>query len=266
MAVTDCCNYGNPENPEEYWEFCEGIRGLDDACRKICQKNGEPIIPVAGNVSFYNYSIKEGKKNSIDPSMVISAIGKVRDCDDIITPWVKEENNILLLVGARRNELGGSEYYKQLGFVGKNVPTVDFELLRREINVIIDCIEVGAIKACHDISEGGIACCAAEMCMLHKNKPGSGAKIIIDKETNPDRIREDSWLFSETGGFVLEVSKEKYDLAELLLKKYGVPFFKIGAVTGNGVIEVLKEGEKLVDLQIDDLKSKWQNALSEVLE
>jgi len=263
MAITDCCNYGNPEDPSEYWEYCEGIRGLDDACRLIGLKGGEPIVPVAGNVSFYNFSDSADGRKAIDPTMVISAIGKVRDCADVVTPWFKGSGNVLFLVGARKDELGASEYYSSLGYLGKNVPTVDLELLRREIDALIDCIEIGSVESCHDISEGGLLCCVGEMVSMHL--PKFGAHIRIDEKNNPSCIREDAWLFSQTGGFVLEVAPEKQGYVRFLFKKYGVPLFEIGTTTKKQSITVMHGNEKHVDVSVSELNSRWHGSLKEVL-
>ncbi|MDH5596799.1 MAG: phosphoribosylformylglycinamidine synthase subunit PurL, partial [Candidatus Peregrinibacteria bacterium] len=126
IAISDCLNYNNPEDPELLWEFEQGVQGIADACKGIELKeypgNATPII--SGNVSLYN---------SVDATAIIGCAGRIEDFDKAITPQLKAAGNQLFLLGERRNELGASEFYHLLGHLGANVPTVDFKEAQGEI-------------------------------------------------------------------------------------------------------------------------------------
>lgn len=191
ICITDCLNYGSPENGEIFWQFKEGVRGIADACNAL----NLPVI--SGNVSFYNES---SSGVSIDPSPIIACFGKIGDISKAITMEFKEAYNPLFLIGERKDECGGSVYYQTLGFMGKNIPKPDLEKEKEYINKIIELINDGVILSCHDISDGGMITTIFEMAELG----GLGFEIDIRGIGN---IREDKLLFSESPGFILEVKK-----------------------------------------------------------
>ena len=121
QAMTDCLNYGNPEKPEQMWEFSEGINGISDAANQLKLKNHDSPTPfISGNVSFYN----ESKKGSIDASAIICCIANMPNVDQAITTEFKQSSSKIVLIGARKDELGGSEFYKFL-----------IELLKKETKI-----------------------------------------------------------------------------------------------------------------------------------
>ncbi|MFH0868574.1 MAG: phosphoribosylformylglycinamidine synthase subunit PurL, partial [Candidatus Woesearchaeota archaeon] len=160
-ALTDCLNYGNPEKPEQFYDFVEGVKGIKEAAENIYLKNTKGPVPIiSGNVSFYNES---SKGSSIDPSAIIACIGVMKNYEKAITMKIKKEKTSLFLAGARKDELGGSVYYEINGKLGKNVPEIDFAEQRSMIYAVIDCIQDGLLLSCHDISDGGLFTAIAEM-------------------------------------------------------------------------------------------------------
>ncbi len=241
VCLTDCLNYGNPENPEVFWQFKEGVRGIADACKSLWLKDYPeyPIPIVSGNVSLYNES---SSGIAIDPSPIIACFGIIEDISKAITMEFKGVGNPLFLTGERKDELGASVYYQTLGFIGKNIPKPDLEKERENIHKIIDLILEGTILSCHDISDGGMITSIIEMSLLGN----LGLEIDI-KEIG--KIREDKKLFSETPGFILEV-KEGF---EEKIKNTLHQAYHIGYITPDKRLVI----KGLADIPMDTLKRAW---------
>ncbi|MDM7935303.1 MAG: phosphoribosylformylglycinamidine synthase subunit PurL [Methanothrix sp.] len=260
-AITDCLNYGNPEKPEAFWEFREGVRGLSEACRRLWLKGyeGQPVPIVSGNVSFYN----ESMRGSVDPSPIIACVGIMRDFSKAITQGLKAHGERLFLIGPRYDELGGSEYYRTVfGITGANVPEVRFDLERSMIYAVIDAVDEGLLSAAHDISNGGLACTLAEMAL---SRPARlGIDLELDVAGDP-AVRTDRILFSESSGFVLEaVSGREGRLIELL-RGYSLEPVEIGRVLARRRIVMRRSGETVIDLDLDEARSAWTSGLGEAM-
>ncbi len=174
-TLTDCLNYGNPEKPEAFWEFREGVKGIAESCRNLYLKDyasqQQPVPIVSGNVSFYN----ESPQGSVDPSPVIACVGIMKDFSKAITMDLKAAGDSLFLIGPRFDELGGSEYYRTVfQETGANVPVVRFDLERSMIYAVIDAIDEGLLAAAHDISNGGLAASICEMALVRPGQIRSG--------------------------------------------------------------------------------------------
>jgi phosphoribosylformylglycinamidine synthase len=298
LAVTDCLNYGNPEKEDQMWELKEGIRGIADACNgvKLKHHRNAPTPVISGNVSLYN----ESRNGHVPPSAIICCIGKIDDCDKAVTMKLKKAGNKLFLIGARKDELGGSEYYRLRGYLGANVPKPEFMEVAKEIYAVTDAVAAGLVEAAHDISEGGLAVTAAEMAFGGRGDGEIGVLVDLGMVPSADDenahkadeekcdcsgcLRDDKKLFSETGGFVLEISpaNEKKFLA--VCKKNGVQPYEIGITTkqkrivfaavagGCGDEKNAAECEdgcgcvgrkKIIDLPLADAADKWLNSLRE---
>jgi phosphoribosylformylglycinamidine synthase subunit PurL len=268
QAITDCLNYGNPEKEDQMWELKEGIEGIAAACKGVKLKNhrthATPVI--SGNVSLYN----ESKNGHVPPSAIICCIGKIDDCSKAITMQIKKPGSKLYLLGARKDELGGSEYYRLFGpsdgldeCLGANVPKPDFAEVQKEIYAVTDAVGAGIVLAAHDISEGGLAVTLAEMAFGGWGDGRTG--VEIDLEQVPGSLREDKKLFSESGGFVLEVvpANEKKFLA--ICKKHKLSAHEIGRTTRSGKIVVRsgagKAAAALIDLSVEKAAASWLNGL-----
>ena len=250
VAMTDCLCFGNPEKPEQMWEFAEATRGVADACKNIhLKEHPESATPiVAGNVSFYN----ETKSGAIPASPIISCTGKINNVNSAITSDFKKEDSDIYLIGDRKNECGGSVYYSLFNELGKNLPKPSFKEVEEQIFSVTDIIDNKLALAAHDISEGGIAVTIAEMCF--KNNVGCNVHI-------PGNLRTDTLLFSETGGFILEISKQNIKKVEHLLNNYSCGFFKIGNTTSNKTVEI----NKVIKLSVETTKHVWKNGLRDKL-
>jgi phosphoribosylformylglycinamidine synthase len=260
-ALTDCLNFGNPEKPEAFWEFRESVRGLAESCKKIWLKGyvNQPVPIVSGNVSFYN----ESPEGTVDPSPIIACIGIIWDVRKAITMDLKGYGNKLFLIGPRFDEMGGSEYYRTIfGVSGSNVPIVRFDLERNMIHAVVDAVDQKLVKACHDISNGGLACTVAEMAMVRPAKFGVELNLDSVSEAN---IRTDKLLFSESSGFVIETSIEAETNLVNLLNSYGLEPIEIGFVTRKRQILIKRKGNAIIDLDLDEAKKGWTEGLVEAL-
>ncbi len=258
-ALTDCLNYGNPEKPEAFYDFYEGVRGIADAAKNLFYKGTKRAVPViSGNVSFYNES---ASGRAIDPSPIVACIGILKDYSKAITMKLKKENSTLFLIGDRKDELGGSVYYDVNNELGAVVPIIDFEKERNIIYVIIDAINAGLLLSCHDISDGGLATTISEMVLGGDADGEVGAEINLGF-TN---LRADKALFSETSGFVFEVEDEKIEKLKTLFKFYKINMVELGKTKGKNLI-ITKNNKKIIDLPISKLKEAWTTGFVEALE
>lgn len=250
IALTDCLCFGNPENPEQMWEFVEAVRGISDALKPLRLKDAsENSIPViAGNVSFYN----ESKNGAIPASPIISCLGKIDDFSKSIGMGFKNTGSVLIMVGNRKNELGGSVYYSLFNETGANIPKPNMVDLQNQINVVYGLINKNQILACHDISEGGIAVAISEMSFAN----GIGGSINIESKLNNDRV-----LFSESGGFVIEIEKNNKDTICSIMDDEGVAWSDIGRTNDSGVLHM----NNVVELTINKAKLSWENGLRDKL-
>ena len=250
IALTDCLCFGNPENPEQMWEFVEAVRGISDALKplrlKDASENSIPII--AGNVSFYN----ESKNGAIPASPIISCLGKIDDFSKSIGMGFKNTDSVLIMVGNRKNELGGSVYYSLFNETGANIPKPNMVDLQNQIKVVYSLINKNQILACHDISEGGIAVAISEMSFAN----GIGGSINIESKLNNDRV-----LFSESGGFVIEIEKNNKDTICSIMDDEGVAWSDIGRTNDSGVLHM----NNVVELTINKAKLSWENGLRDKL-
>ena len=258
QALTDCLNYNNPEVPELMWEFVEGVRGIADACKGIRLKEypESPTPIISGNVSLYN---------QIDATAVVACAGTLSDYNKAITPQLKKAGNILFLLGNRRNELGGGEFYNLLGYLGKNVPTVDFNETQNEIYSVIDGVDAGVIVSCHDISEGGLAVALAEMTMPHPKRTGGKLGAKVDLTMCGKGLEGYQKLFSENGGFIIEVSQESVEKFDNICKKHNVTPIRIGQVISASSITISDAGTELVSQPLHVLQDTWMNSLAKEL-
>jgi phosphoribosylformylglycinamidine synthase subunit PurL len=219
VAVTNCLNFGNPEDPEVMWQFVQTVRGMREACRNL----KTPVT--GGNVSFYNQTLD----SPIHPTPIIGMVGLIPE--GVTSPkagFVSEDDTIVLL-GTTRDELGGSEFQRTLmGKLGGSPPRIS---LAREASVgriVRRAVSEGLITSAHDCSEGGIAIALAELCVLG----GFGASIKPQPGLSPVR-----WLFSESPSRVL-VGMNDTHLAELkaLAKTERTPVTELGTVGGDSFL------------------------------
>jgi phosphoribosylformylglycinamidine synthase len=249
-ALSDCLCFGSPEKPHQMWEFVEAVRGVADACHAITLKDNPnhatPII--AGNVSFYN----ESKNGAIPPSPIVSCLGRLKDVNKTVPAHFQNTDSAILMIGERKNELGGSVYYSLYNELGANVPKPNFEEVKNQIFALTDCIDDGLVSSCHDIADGGLASALAEMTFGN----GIGCNVKIESNLSMDKL-----LFSETGGFILEVSKENMYLIQNLFSDRSISVYDIGVTTPQKFLKM----NELIMLPISKARDAWKNGLRDKL-
>jgi phosphoribosylformylglycinamidine synthase subunit PurL len=246
QALTDCLCFGNPEKPEQMWELVESIRGIAAASKAIGLKEyPDADLPIiSGNVSLYN----DSKQGAIPPSPMISCLGNMPDVRKAITKSFQQVGSVIVMIGERKDECGGSVYYDLLGELGAHIPKPDLNKISAEIHAVIDAIQQGLVLSAHDISDGGVAVAIAEMTFRN----AIGVSVRIASELPQDKI-----LFSETGGFILEVAKNKLETLQKIFMRYQVPVFVIGETRKDAKI-VMQDN---MSLSVHDAKQAWEQGL-----
>jgi phosphoribosylformylglycinamidine (FGAM) synthase-like enzyme len=203
-------------------------------------------------VSLYN----ESAKTAVPPTPEIFGVGIVDDIRTCITSDFKNENNLIHLVGKQtEKELGGSEYYKQMKVDGGVVPKTDPVVLQHCMKGLLSSMKKKYIAACHDISEGGLVVCLAEMAI------GGDRGVTIDISAVGNGLRTDFKLFSESNTrWLVEVKKDSEAEFETQLKKDHVRFILLGKTKGNKVI--IQDNKKtVIDLGVDVLRECWRKPI-----
>ncbi len=243
LAITDGINFGNPKNPEVFWQFKQAALGISRACRAL----NTPVV--SGNVSFNN----ENPKGSVDPTPIVGMVGLVKDKAKIVTQYFKNKGDVILLLGKNKEELGGSEYLRTIHSLKKGkVPDIDLKLEKSVQKTTLEAIEKGLVESAHDCSEGGLAVALAESCISNSAKL-IGAKVDLAGE----RMRADALLFGESQSRIVLSAKPK-NVKKILqiAKKNKTPVAIIGEVGGNKLVI-----NRLVNLSVNDLYKAWHNAI-----
>ncbi len=225
VAVTDCLNFGNPENPEIMWQFSEAIEGIREACLKL----NTPVV--SGNVSFYN----ETGNESVYPTPTIGMIGVIDNYRKAVTQWFKNEGDMIVLLGNIYDEIGGSQYQKIMhGKVFGKSPEINLEKENKMVATLIECADSCIINSAHDIAEGGLAVALAECCF----SPYQNLGYTIDLENVNDlKLKDEVLLFSESQSRCV-VSLNKTNLMDLkkITSKNSILAEPIGFVGGEKMI------------------------------
>ncbi len=219
-AVTNCLNFGNPYNPEVYWQFVGSIKGMSKACLKF----ETPVT--GGNVSFYNQSSYEGP---VFPTPTIGMIGILADKNTQTTLDFKNEGDVIYLIGESKNDISSSEYLYSYHKV-KNTPAPFFDLdIEFKIQACItSLIKNKSIVSAHDVSDGGVFMNLLESAMVNN----LGFEITTEAS-----VRKDAFLFGEAQSRVIvSVSADNSSAIETELKKQNIEFTKLGVVKGKAVV------------------------------
>jgi phosphoribosylformylglycinamidine synthase len=246
VGLTDCLNFGSPENPAVMWQFAEAIRGMRDACAAL------KVPVVSGNVSFYN----ETDGVPIYPTPTVGMVGVLEYVEKAITPWFKSAGDFVVLLGRTREELGGSEYLKHIhGQTRGTPPWIDLTLEQAVQNCCRAAIEEGLLHSAHDVSDGGLAVALAECCIAGPEK-GLGARIDAVEMT-----RGDAFLFGESQSrIIVSLPEDKLPALRELAGHDSVPLQVIGSVGGNRLLI-----QPLLALPLEDLHAAWLGGLTERL-
>lgn len=243
LAVTDCLNFGNPEKPEIFWQFKEAVAGMSEACREL----ETPIT--GGNVSLYN----ETNGEAIFPTPVVGMVGLIEDISHVTTMGFKNEDDIIILLGQNKDELGGSLFLSIIhGLEAGRPPEIDLRLEKLVQSTTINLIKQGLVTAAHDCSEGGLAVAIAESCIAG----GFGADILLT-----DGMKASSLLFAESQSrIIITTPKDKVDKVLNILSDAKVPYKVLGNVGGKE-LNITGSGWKIrLDLAI--IEEKYRGAIS----
>ncbi len=235
LAVTNCLNFANPQRPEIMGQIVGALEGMSEACRAL----DFPIV--SGNVSLYNESKATGGGSAILPTPAIGAIGLLKDWQKNCTIAFKGTGDVIIAVGERGGHLGQSIWLREIcGREEGPPPPVDLMMERRTGAFIRSAITGGAITACHDVSDGGLAVAVAEMALA------SGIGAILD-QPQPFGVAG-SWFGEDQGLYVVTVKDEA--LADFLVAadKAGLAADPIGRTIANRIIFELEEGDFCVSL------------------
>jgi phosphoribosylformylglycinamidine synthase len=226
------------------------------ACYDVALGYETPFI--SGKDSLYNEFETEQESISIPPTLLISAIAVKDDAEQVVTMDCKRADDLIYVIGTTFNELGGSQYYSVHGYVGNRVPRVDPEKGKRLMDTVSTVTEKGLVKACHDLSEGGLGVAAAEMAFAG----GLGMIVHLGQVPLGEAIsRDDYVLFSESNTRLLaEVASEDKEEFESMMD--GIDFAPIGKVTDKTDFEVYGlDGKIVLSASIAELKETWQRPL-----
>lgn len=223
VAITNCLNFGNPYNPEVYYQFAEAIRGMGEACRRF----DTPVT--GGNVSFYNQYTRDGQTIPVWPTPTIGMLGLLDDYDNMMTLDFKNEGDKIYLLGTSRDDLGSSEYLRVVhGTEFSPCPHFDLEEEFALQSAVRDAIRGGLLQSAHDVSDGGLITALVESALPR----GLGFHVAA----NP-AVRPDAWMFGETQSRVLvSVRSEQAAPLERFLRDRGQAFEALGAVVGDVVV------------------------------
>jgi phosphoribosylformylglycinamidine synthase len=237
LGVTNCLNFGNPYDPEVYYQFVESIKGMSEACNKF----DTPVT--GGNVSFYNQS----PSGPVYPTPTIGMVGLLEDSDDMMTLDFKQEGDIIYLLGKNPDDINCSEYIHKICNVAFS-PSPYFNLneefrLHETVSMLI---KKKSIKSAHDISEGGLFVTLAES--------GFNRLLGFEVKSSYTEIRKDAFWFGEAQGrVVVSIDPSTVSEFESLLD---IPFEKLGSVSsGNIIIDDDNWGN------IKEWREKYDNAI-----
>lgn len=241
LGVTNCLNFGNPYDPQVYYQFVHAIKGMGEACRKF----DTPVT--GGNVSFYN----QNPDGPVYPTPTIGMVGLVEDPAKKMTLNFKSEGDQLFVIGAMQNDIAGSEYlHKIVGVEASPAPHFEIEEEYALQQKVTELIKEGVVNSAHDISEGGLFVTLCESGFIGH----LGFDIKTDKA-----IRKDAYLFGEgQSRVVVSVGKEKAEAFKRVLKDFSAT--ELGVVTSG---EVVIDGEAWGNIQ--DWKHKYDTAIEQML-
>ncbi len=242
VAITNCLNFGNPYNPEVYYQFVHAIKGMGDACRKF----DTPVT--GGNVSFYNQS----EDGPVYPTPTIGMVGVLDNLSQKMTLGFVHPGDCIYLLGASKDDINCSEYLHHIiGATHSPAPYFDLDEEYKLQQTVAQLISAKLVKSAHDISEGGLFACLLESAMAN----GLGFNMHTDAN-----FRKDAYLFGEAQSrVVVSVNPDLHAIFEAEL--HGLPFQKIGVVNANK--EILVDGGHWG--YIADWKEAYDSALEKLL-
>ncbi len=295
LCLTDCLNFGSPEDPVCLGDFEEALRGMADACRAIGspERPDEPLPIVSGNVSFYNQS---ATGRAIPPSPIICCYGMLMDYGHALTHRLKSAGSLLLLTGRRTKAWGRAGK----GTSGGRVPRPDLAMEAAEIRAIPSLADQDLLRSCHDVSDGGLLRALWEMLIREEEPVGLGAVVDLRSlresgigaagtvvsgisgsgasaagasakegsaagasaaETSGAGLQPHELLLSESPGFVLEVAPENEEAVRSSLRQNGIPCTVLGRVVPEPTLSIVDGPARLLDLDLGPALQAWRARL-----
>ena len=242
VAITNCLNFGNPYDPEVYWQFAEAIRGMGDMCRAL----HTPVT--GGNVSFHNQS----QQHAIYPTPTIGMLGIIEDLDKTVGNAVPASDELVALMGWQREELGGSEYLRTVKKkIAGDAPFIDVDEEARLQKAVLAAIRSKVVTAAHDTAEGGLVVTLAEMTFRN----GIGMEVDFSFEHNAGN------LFGEAQSrIVVTVPGDQLDVLTTICSSHDVPLHVLGRTGGNRLYV-----RDLLNESVTDLREAYENALPSIM-
>jgi phosphoribosylformylglycinamidine synthase subunit PurL len=249
-AVSDCLNFGSPENPEVMWQFAQTVEGLADACLELA-------VPVTGgNVSFYNQT----GDVPIHPTPVIAVMGTIDDVGRRIPSGWQDAGDNLYLLGTTALELDGSAWAGVIhGHLGGRPPAVDLPRERELAGLLAAAAHEGLLNAAHDLADGGLATALVDAC----RRFGVGARVWLDEVMARDGVDATTALFSETGGRVIVAVPREEDVKfTRLCEGRGYPVARIGVTDDGAGSEPVLEIQGMFSVGLEELGATSRAALA----
>ena len=246
IGMVDHLQFGNPEDPEIFWTFMESIEGITDFAKFL------DVPCVGGKVSFYN----ETSDGPIKPTPLIGVLGLIETSP--LLPTLPSENDVILLVGETKDELGGSEYYEYIhNFIGGIAPKVDFSESKKNMKSVLSLISKNLIKSAHDCSKGGLGIAISELCIFGK----IGCNVDLPSTLSSEKI-----LFSESHSrYILVVDRTNLDEIKSLLTDDKCSFSELGIFSGDQII-FKSNSDPILELRVDKAENNYLNSLGKIIQ
>ena len=242
LAVTNCLNFGSPEDPGVMWQFSEAVRGLADGCAAL----GVPVT--GGNVSFYNQT----DEAPIHPTPVVGVLGVHADVTRRVPVGLRTEGATIVLLGRTAAEFGGSAWAQVThGHCGGRPPEVDLDAERALAQVLTAAAADGLLEAAHDLSEGGLAIALAECCL----DQGLGCRVALPGDPFTE-------LFSESAARAVVAVRPGSERAfAALAARHGVPAGELGVAGGDSLVVQGLAGQVSFDIPVGELAAAHTGTL-----
>jgi phosphoribosylformylglycinamidine synthase len=258
-ALTDCLNFGSPENPECMADLEACVEGLGDAARALGGREspGEPLPFVSGNVSLYNES-HAGR--AIPPTPIVACFGVATDVARTRGMSLKQAGDLLLRVGPWSEALGGSLYAEVTGqqeLLDSILPELDLEEEARRMRFLLDAFDAGLIRSCRDTNGGGTLLALLEMSFGRRGEPRLGMELRFAELTA-------ARLFAEAPGYVCSVAADALRPFETLGARHGVVWERLGSVLPDPVLRLESDGESH-EMSLEPLAHRWCHGLHDVI-
>ena len=247
VALTDCLCFGNPEKPEQMWQFAESCKAIKETCSKLHFENNTNLPIVAGNVSFYNQS----GKNAIPSSPMIGCFGKIKDVNLAIKNGLQSEESVLLLLGGFGNKMGGSMVVDLFGVENNDVCLFSVTEYSKMLNTLMELINNKAVLSSRVVTGGGLVIALSKMSFMNE----VGILSTMGEESFSEK------LFNESLSIVVQINNRDVGAAQKTLETNNIPFDIIGITTPEKTIKI----NDRVNLLIKDAKNIWENSLRKKL-